>query len=431
MKTRLIRHSLFVFIVVMLISGCQSGLLSSGKGRAFHLVFEDAQGITAGTPLVYQGVTIGDVTDVKLITPQSVEPTAPCQLDAAQLKQIPRAQVACVSVLVSPANQHLVKTKSDFVIRRSALLSLPDQKHIQMTVWDSASPVLPANTTVVGCKNMLDFYWRQLKQMGNRGLVLGEMSIHTEFDATGPVTRTYLLETSRYLPTEMLLEGLLPTEVGWEVTRPEQEEAKILHIVRAFPSPQSVSDVRSQIAFTSQQSLFGAEYQYAETFVAGQFAADYRTISGEEWKTTLTDWYNHLSAGEEDLGNVIGDIFGTVLGQLRAYATPLSRVPVVITVRLPANIVAQESNAHFVTGDQASWIVSVEDLNQGFVARAIARKGSAGATGKGMPAGVTAGGIVLLMGGIAVGIWLWQKKRASDRLFDIVDEDSFSFIEIE
>ena len=102
MKTRLIRHSLFVCLVVMLVSGCQSGLLSSGKGRAFHLVFEDAQGITAGTPLVYQGVTIGDVTAVKLITPQSAEPTAPCQLDAAQLKQVMDAvRKAAASLVMS------------------------------------------------------------------------------------------------------------------------------------------------------------------------------------------------------------------------------------------------------------------------------------------------------------------------------------------
>ena len=125
---------------------------------------------------------------------------------------------------------------------------------------------------------MVDFYWRQLQKMGNRSLILGELSVRTEFDAHGPVTRTYLLETSRYLPMEMLLEGLLPAEIGWEVTRPTHEDTKILRVARAFPSPQSVSDLRSEIGYDAQTSLVGAEYRYTETFPAGQFAADYRKI---------------------------------------------------------------------------------------------------------------------------------------------------------
>ena len=139
-----------------------------------------------------------------------------------------------------------------------------------------------------------------------------------------------------------------------------------------------------------------------------------------------------LSEGEEDLGYVIGDIFGTVLRHLRASVTPLSRVPVLLTVSLPANIVVQESNAHVIVGNQATWIVSAEDLNRGFVAHAVARRGILGGSGNRsgitLPPGITVGLAVLLTVGSAGGIWAWQEKQKADERarFLLEDPDAFA-----
>ena len=110
------------------------------KALLFHIVFYDAQGITVGSPLVFKGATIGDVTNVMLTSAQTSEPTAPCELDRVSAGTLDKSQVACVSVRIGEENRGLVRTDSEFRIRRSALVSIPDEKHIETAIWDSDSP---------------------------------------------------------------------------------------------------------------------------------------------------------------------------------------------------------------------------------------------------------------------------------------------------
>jgi hypothetical protein len=129
-----------------------------------------------------------------------------------------------------------------------------------------------------------------------------------------------------------------------------------------------------------------------------------------------------MKEGQEDPMGLGVEIINQFFQQLKVYLTPFSRVTATITIKMPGQIDQTQSNAHFVVGNTASWIVSVDDLNRGFQAKAVACDGwclggeggsSEGGGGASDPWGVLAG-ILGLMAAGGGGWWVWRKMQAAN-----------------
>ncbi len=414
----LLKKLIISLLFAFLLSGCEFTPPGGENTLKFNIVFEDAKGLTVGTPLVFQGVVIGDVTGITLMPVQAEEIDAPCKLTQTMIEKLSRPQVACISIAVDESNRNLVHTDSDFMLQDARLVSVTAEKQVEMTVWDSESPTLADHSTVLGSDNLLDLYWKRVERW-EQGLALGELSISTDIGVDGTVKRAYTLATAQYLPVEAILDGLLPVgEAGWESSRPEQSDVKLLKAVRVFPSAAGVISKNSNVSIEANETMFGGEYIYTETFQPGQFRGNQDLISVFEWRQLITDWYDRILANQEDTPGILWEAIVTLIDQFETGVStvlPLNRIGTVVTVTMPGEVVTAESNATFVAGNQASWILTVEDLNQGFEARSVARRGFfSSATNGAVHPGWIVGGIVILIVSGSIGTYFWHLKRQAD-----------------
>ncbi|MFB0546555.1 MAG: hypothetical protein ACETWB_06560 [Anaerolineae bacterium] len=249
------------------------------------------------------------------------------------------------------------------------------------------------------------------------------------------------------LPSELLLDDLLPQGPAWQVNRPPSEDVRTLRVSGHFTSiedmvwvrPDLSSEVtstvspsqtvstkawtRSDVSFEIVHSAFSTDYVYRETFQPGRFAVPLKRMSVEELLTQLATWAEELVAGDRETLAITLEVLEVLQTQLKAQMVPLDRVGANLTLQMPGEIV--ESNAQFAAGNQCAWTASVADLDGGFEVYARSRETNMRNVGL-----VGGGGLLMLLLVAGGGLIAWGRTREKKRGGEVeayigVEEEGF------
>jgi len=391
---------LFFAILLSLVSCTPSNLVDRfNSSPNFYLLFEDAQGLTIDTPVMYQGVTIGKVTEVAFVQ-RSVDPTSKnCQLTPDSVEQFSATEVVCITIQVEAEHTNLIREKSDFSVDNTNGLKL------LMATSDVSSPNLPPGTTIVVGTNDL---WGQIEQtiqglFGDVGwdemaeiisnpekmaelaqtimgqLQFWQLTLTTKIEPNGQVTRTYILESPTYLPLEKILPKLVPVE--WQPVASEKDGLHFWQASRTFPLLTAVTSHNSTVTITQTNSILSQEFVYTESWYSNQIVNKELSINDAlvkigDMKSAIEECSQILATGLNPASLKLAGACLVILKTLNEIPDyfPLSLVKVHIIVDMPGTIMTDKTQPPVAAIDQQlRWDLTLEELNHGFQVQATSQ----------------------------------------------------------
>jgi len=362
------------------------------KSYKIYLNFSDTSGLRAGSPVAMNGVDVGEVNELDLDTSGSAR--AEIKLFSKYRKVIPVGSVFRIADIGSD--------------------SLPI---IEIEILDKDTPILERNGTYPGASNYLEYVQQSVSILGEgylRKVSLGVLDVKTDIQRSG-VKQTFRLEVGKFIPTQLLFTGILPSGRGWNIEETAEGDYKRILVSGELAEVSGTAWANSEIILQEEKSLLWKDCTYTQKFSNGGFQMELieesEGLKKEDWaeigtkilicildqsRTTCAALLENVSDLPE-LFRIILEGLGNELNQVATY--PLERVDVNMTISFPGQIL--ETNADFKSARTLTWDTTGNEINNGYEVYAEYRVWKA-------PLWVLVTAAVLLLGG--GGYWAFYVK---------------------